>query len=143
MIPVAPQRSGEISGPSQPRRRFRPVGVATGDHRCDQEQRTPHGHGGRIVAADRSGRARSSYRRAAETFEHAGKDLTGGPWTLHQLRHFVVDTPVLLLIDELREQAGMDIEAGPVGRTGALGPIYSLHLRDPDKNLIKLSNYLD
>ncbi|WP_210435232.1 site-specific integrase [Saccharopolyspora sp. ASAGF58] len=34
-----------------------------------------------------SGRARLSYRRAAETFEHASKDLTGGPWTLHQLRH--------------------------------------------------------
>ncbi|MCA1186003.1 MULTISPECIES: tyrosine-type recombinase/integrase [unclassified Saccharopolyspora] len=28
-----------------------------------------------------------SYRRAAETFEHTSKDLTGGPWTLHQLRH--------------------------------------------------------
>ncbi|MBN6056886.1 site-specific integrase, partial [Nonomuraea sp. RK-328] len=34
-----------------------------------------------------SGRARLSYRRAAELFETAAADLPGGPWTLHQLRH--------------------------------------------------------
>ncbi|MFC4062904.1 tyrosine-type recombinase/integrase [Planomonospora corallina] len=34
-----------------------------------------------------SGRARLSYRRAAELFEHATAALPGGPWTLHQLRH--------------------------------------------------------
>lgn len=34
-----------------------------------------------------SGRARLSYRRAAETFEQATEKLPGGPWTLHQLRH--------------------------------------------------------
>lgn len=34
-----------------------------------------------------SGRARLSYRRAAECFEHATAELPGGPFTLHQLRH--------------------------------------------------------
>jgi integrase len=34
-----------------------------------------------------SGRARLSYRRAAELFEHATATCPGGPWTLHQLRH--------------------------------------------------------
>ncbi|MEV5561195.1 site-specific integrase [Nonomuraea wenchangensis] len=34
-----------------------------------------------------SGRARLSYRRAAELFEQATAELPGGPWTLHQLRH--------------------------------------------------------
>lgn len=34
-----------------------------------------------------SGRARLSYRRAAECFERATEKLPGGPWTLHQLRH--------------------------------------------------------
>ena len=34
-----------------------------------------------------SGRARLSYRRAAETFEQVTKNLTGGPYALHQLRH--------------------------------------------------------
>jgi integrase len=34
-----------------------------------------------------SGRARLSYRRAAELFEEATTGEHGGPWTLHQLRH--------------------------------------------------------
>lgn len=34
-----------------------------------------------------SGRARLSYRRAAECFEDATEKLPGGSWTLHQLRH--------------------------------------------------------
>jgi integrase len=34
-----------------------------------------------------SGRARLSYRRAAEIFEEATAGEQGGPWTLHQLRH--------------------------------------------------------
>ena len=32
---------------------------------------------------------------------------------------------------------------GPVRRTGAVGPIESIYLRDPDGNLIEVSNYLD
>lgn len=34
-----------------------------------------------------SGRARLSYRRAAELFTHTTAGLDGGPWMLHQLRH--------------------------------------------------------
>ncbi|MEV0297020.1 site-specific integrase [Nocardia sp. NPDC050710] len=34
-----------------------------------------------------SGRARLSYRRAAELFEDSTGEFTGGPFTLHQLRH--------------------------------------------------------
>ncbi|WP_433870867.1 VOC family protein [Saccharopolyspora sp. CA-218241] len=55
---------------------------------------------------------------------------------------FVVEEPVLLLIDKLQDR-GVRIEAGPVSRTGARGTLHSLHLRDPDGNLIKLGNYLD
>ena len=34
-----------------------------------------------------SGKARLSYRRAAEIFEEATTSEQDGPWTLHQLRH--------------------------------------------------------
>ena len=36
---------------------------------------------------------------------------------------------------------GVTIEEGPVARTGATGPIRSVYLRDPDNNLIEISNY--
>jgi catechol 2,3-dioxygenase-like lactoylglutathione lyase family enzyme len=37
------------------------------------------------------------------------------------------------------ERAGVVFELGPVPRTGATGPIRSLYLRDPDGNLVELS----
>ncbi|MBE1162941.1 VOC family protein [Dyella acidiphila] len=40
------------------------------------------------------------------------------------------------------EQCGVPIEAGPVARTGARGPIRSVYLRDPDGNLVEISNYV-
>jgi catechol 2,3-dioxygenase-like lactoylglutathione lyase family enzyme len=36
-------------------------------------------------------------------------------------------------------RAGVVFELGPVPRTGATGPIRSLYLRDPDGNLVELS----
>ncbi|OMI35702.1 VOC family protein [Streptomyces sparsogenes] len=36
---------------------------------------------------------------------------------------------------------GVPVEEGPVPRTGALGPIPSTYLRDPDGNLIEISTY--
>ena len=37
--------------------------------------------------------------------------------------------------------AGVDIIEGPVRRTGATGPIWSVYFRDPDLNLIEVSSY--
>lgn len=39
------------------------------------------------------------------------------------------------------EQQGVIIEEGIVQRTGAVGVIESIYIRDPDGNLIELSNY--
>ncbi len=36
---------------------------------------------------------------------------------------------------------GLAIEKGPVLRTGAVGPITSVYVRDPDGNLIEVSTY--
>ena len=36
---------------------------------------------------------------------------------------------------------GVEIIEGPVARTGATGPINSFYFRDPDMNLIEVSNY--
>ncbi|MEP7183305.1 MAG: VOC family protein [Betaproteobacteria bacterium] len=38
---------------------------------------------------------------------------------------------------------GVPVEEGPVIRTGALGPIESVYVRDPDGNLVELSRYVD
>ena len=38
---------------------------------------------------------------------------------------------------------GVPVEEGPVVKTGALGPIESVYVRDPDGNLIELSRYAD
>lgn len=37
---------------------------------------------------------------------------------------------------------GVALEEGPVRRTGALGPIESVYVRDPDGNLIEIGRYL-
>ena len=52
---------------------------------------------------------------------------------------FIVDTPLDEVIREL-EESGIDIIEGPVERRGAVSPIRSIYVRDPDRNLIELSN---
>jgi catechol 2,3-dioxygenase-like lactoylglutathione lyase family enzyme len=54
----------------------------------------------------------------------------------------IVEDPIDQVVSELAA-AGVAIEEGPVERTGARGPIISVYIRDPDANLIELSNYLD
>lgn len=38
--------------------------------------------------------------------------------------------------------ARVRVEVGPAERTGAVGEMISVYIRDPDQNLIELSNYL-
>jgi len=55
---------------------------------------------------------------------------------------FIVATPLEQVIAHLQAQQVAILE-GPVQRTGATGPIRSVYLRDPDQNLIELSNPLE
>ena len=70
----------------------------------------------------------------------------GRPIQPHARRPTPGSADVCLLVegtlDEVErelERAGVVFELGPVPRTGATGPIRSLYLRDPDGNLVELS----
>ena len=54
---------------------------------------------------------------------------------------FIAALPMAQVIDRLNA-AGVRIIEGPVQRTGATGKITSVYLRDPDLNLIEISEYL-
>ena len=53
---------------------------------------------------------------------------------------FITETPLEEVIADL-EAHGVVLAEGPVEKTGALGPMMSVYFRDPDGNLIEVSNY--
>ncbi|PKF75732.1 VOC family protein [Chryseobacterium sp. PMSZPI] len=53
---------------------------------------------------------------------------------------FIVQTDIHEVVEELK-QKNIKIIEGIVDRTGALGKIKSVYFRDPDQNLIEVSNY--
>lgn len=53
---------------------------------------------------------------------------------------FVTKQSLQLWIDKLKD-LGVNIEEGPVKRTGAVAPMESLYVRDPDNNLVEIAYY--
>jgi catechol 2,3-dioxygenase-like lactoylglutathione lyase family enzyme len=54
---------------------------------------------------------------------------------------FIAETPLKDVIAHLHA-LNIEIVEGPIERTGAIGKILSIYLRDPDQNLIEISNYI-
>ena len=53
---------------------------------------------------------------------------------------FITETPLAEVEAHVRAQ-GVKIVQGPVPKTGATGPMSSIYVRDPDGNLVEISNY--
>ncbi|WP_327205869.1 VOC family protein [Rhizobium beringeri] len=93
---------------------------------------------------------------SVETFAEGRKALKFGG--LHQAGHefdpkarhptpgsgdlcFIAETQLADVIADL-QAAGVAIEEGPVERTGATGRLRSVYFRDPDGNLLEVSNLI-
>lgn len=85
----------------------------------------------------RFGRQKINLHQAGKEFEPKAAHPTPGSGDLC----FITKAPIEEVISHLRE-LHHPVEEGPVERTGAVGSIRSIYLRDPDLNLIEISNYL-
>jgi catechol 2,3-dioxygenase-like lactoylglutathione lyase family enzyme len=83
------------------------------------------------------GTSKINLHQAGKEFEPKALCPTPGSADLS----LIVDDDIAEVLTELAA-AGVPVEQGPVERTGAAGAIVSCYLRDPDHNLIELSNYL-
>ena len=54
---------------------------------------------------------------------------------------FVTTVPIADVLAHL-QKSGVKVIDGPVRRTGAVGTLMSVYFRDPDLNLIEISNYI-
>ena len=84
----------------------------------------------------RFGTSKINLHQAGHEFEPKARRPTPGSEDLC----FIVDDPIGDVMTQLTT-AGVAVEEGPVAQTGATGEIISCYLRDPDGNLIELSNY--
>jgi catechol 2,3-dioxygenase-like lactoylglutathione lyase family enzyme len=83
------------------------------------------------------GRQKFNLHQRGKEFEPKANAPTPGAIDLC----LIASTPLEQVIAELKAR-DIAIEEGPIDRTGATGPIRSVYLRDPDLNLIEISNYL-
>ena len=84
------------------------------------------------------GRQKINLHQADAEFEpKAGKPTPGSG-------DFCLITGILLerVVEHVRS-CGVEVIEGPVSRTGATGRLDSIYFRDPDANLVEVSNYVD
>jgi catechol 2,3-dioxygenase-like lactoylglutathione lyase family enzyme len=85
----------------------------------------------------RFGKQKINLHQAGNEFEPKAAHPTPGSGDLC----FITKTSLEDVISHL-ESKNFAIELGPVDRTGAVGKMRSIYLRDPDANLVEISNYL-
>ncbi len=82
------------------------------------------------------GNQKINLHQLGKEFEPKAKRVQAGSADLC----FVTNTPIVEVVEHIQAQ-GVVVEEGPVTRTGAMGKIVSVYIRDPDGNLIEVSNY--
>ncbi len=90
---------------------------------------------GRVALA--FGQQKINLHQAGREFEPKALRPTPGSADLC----LIAETDLAAVLAHLQAE-GVAIEEGPVARTGATGPIRSVYFRDPDGNLIEISNIL-
>ena len=85
----------------------------------------------------RFGEQKINLHQAGNEFEPKAAHPTPGSADLC----FITKTPLEDVMSHLRP-THCSIELGPVERTGAVGKMRSIYIRDPDFNLIEISNYV-
>lgn len=83
------------------------------------------------------GQSKLNLHQAGNEFEPKATRPTPGAIDICLLTH----TPMAEILQHL-EASHVAVEAGPIERTGAQHPLLSVYVRDPDGNLIELSNPL-
>ena len=89
--------------------------------------------GGRKALA--FGTQKINLHEAGREFEPKAQHPTPGSADLC----FLTETPVEQYAARLAA-LGIAVIEGPVARTGAVGPLWSIYVRDPDLNLIEIAN---
>jgi catechol 2,3-dioxygenase-like lactoylglutathione lyase family enzyme len=90
------------------------------------------GEGRRALAF---GSQKINLHQAGREFEPKAGTATPGSADLC----FLTEVPIDEVIEHLRRNR-VSLLAGPVSRTGATGPLRSVYFRDPDGNLLEVSN---
>lgn len=84
------------------------------------------------------GKQKINLHLAGHEFEPKANKATPGSADLC----FIIDTPIEEFLIHLAK-LNLSVELGVVKRTGALGTIRSVYIRDPDGNLLEIANYED
>ncbi|WP_028402086.1 VOC family protein [Ectobacillus panaciterrae] len=85
----------------------------------------------------RFGQQKINLHESGKEFEPKANKPTPGSCDLC----FITDVPIEKVKEHLHV-CMVDIVEGPVYRTGAIGKILSVYVRDPDRNLIEIANYI-